>query len=552
MNCNQCEQNYDLHKRTPKILSKCGHTICSSCLSKLSSTVLGEFKCPFDNIYYQITDNFLTNDNIIQYLEKNTLSNDKCLNHAKRKDVYCFECKVDLCSECALFDGHRLHQVEQIDSIRTNEQRKYLKLVESFETLKFQIKEKYDLAIKDSQSLRVSQQDLIEKFFDVFYRSIEGIKRNSLALVNRRIEDGLETYRSLQEKLKSVQEEIINYEKSGKRVGEISEIETRVEKYLFKIQKFLSDKNNIFESKELEFSKFTPNQNWEQMLQNIFVNNNVINIASNSQFKATTSLESILRQDDNLLQESIRNIASQKSPIRETQKTEPRSFIPNSPNAHTQRKKNISNSPNSAISSNSNNMKTLYSVNKPVPERQKVNASSRVVANENASVKSTLSNNTTSIYHNKENMNDNISTKTYPIFDSGSNDSLLKILNSVEKNKDNVLDLSGMNITDDKIGMLIKGISKLSSLKTINLSDNHLTDSGVKIVLKGLMGLTLEYIFMNNNKLGDSALDFFISFGKYNNSLKGIYLSNNQMSSSNTRIKSKAKLLQDKNVTVIL
>lgn len=66
--CNQCEMPYDLQNKLPKVLAKCGHTICQSCLKKLSCTELEKFKCPFDNIEYFKSEHFMRNEKIISLL----------------------------------------------------------------------------------------------------------------------------------------------------------------------------------------------------------------------------------------------------------------------------------------------------------------------------------------------------------------------------------------------------------------------------------------------------------------------------------------------------
>ena len=46
----------------------------------------------------------------------------------------------------------------------------------------------------------------------------------------------------------------------------------------------------------------------------------------------------------------------------------------------------------------------------------------------------------------------------------------------------------------------------------------------------------VEYIFMNNNELRDTALDYFISFRKYNKKLKAVYISGNYFKTKSMRL----------------
>lgn len=46
-----------------------------------------------------------------------------CIKHKRKIEIICIDCKERICSNCALFDDHRLHQIkmeqEVLDEIST-------------------------------------------------------------------------------------------------------------------------------------------------------------------------------------------------------------------------------------------------------------------------------------------------------------------------------------------------------------------------------------------------------------------------------------------------
>lgn len=40
---------------------------------------------------------------------------DRCLIHRKKNEILCVQCKLKICSNCALFGGHKSHEVTPIE-----------------------------------------------------------------------------------------------------------------------------------------------------------------------------------------------------------------------------------------------------------------------------------------------------------------------------------------------------------------------------------------------------------------------------------------------------
>ena len=56
------------------------------------------------------------------------------------------------------------------------------------------------------------------------------------------------------------------------------------------------------------------------------------------------------------------------------------------------------------------------------------------------------------------------------------------------------------------------------------MNNNNLTDDGMKYLLKSIKKLKVEYLYLSNNNLDETSLDYLISFRKYNKSLKTVFM----------------------------
>ncbi len=132
------------------------------------------------------------------------------------------------------------------------------------------------------------------------------------------------------------------------------------------------------------------------------------------------------------------------------------------------------------------------------------------------------------------------------------NSCIQKVSKIIEKcyyfNRTN-LDLANLNITDQVISSVRKKFSKLKKIKTIILNNNQITENGLKILLKSLKEVSVENLFVLNNRMRETALDYLISYRKYNKSLKAAYLGENPIKKT-SKMKMKLKLLEQKKILV--
>ncbi len=122
----------------------------------------------------------------------------------------------------------------------------------------------------------------------------------------------------------------------------------------------------------------------------------------------------------------------------------------------------------------------------------------------------------------------------------------------VEHSRQNCLDLCEMSINDKNMEVVSKAIAKIPKLKTIKLNGNSISEIGLKYLLKNVKEGVIEYLFINNNQLKDTALDYLISFRKYTTKLKAVYMSNNPLNKSSRRLSIKIRLLEENNIIVVV
>eukprot|EP00826_Nyctotherus_ovalis_P034372 TRINITY_DN2852_c0_g1_i4.p1 TRINITY_DN2852_c0_g1~~TRINITY_DN2852_c0_g1_i4.p1 ORF type:complete len:255 (+),score=58.87 TRINITY_DN2852_c0_g1_i4:164-928(+) len=128
LTCARCHEIFNMTSRIPRLLTECGHTLCTSCISLLLSQSDSGFPCSEDGIICgadkKEAAEFPKNLSLIGILENEAARRKKqnegmCSIHKKRLELMCMDCKVRLCSKCAIFDGHRSHQLRSEDDVHS-------------------------------------------------------------------------------------------------------------------------------------------------------------------------------------------------------------------------------------------------------------------------------------------------------------------------------------------------------------------------------------------------------------------------------------------------
>ena len=59
-------------------------------------------------------------DNLSNEHNNNNNNRDLCSVHRKENEIYCMHCHIKICTNCALFAEHRLHEVLPFDEAQAN------------------------------------------------------------------------------------------------------------------------------------------------------------------------------------------------------------------------------------------------------------------------------------------------------------------------------------------------------------------------------------------------------------------------------------------------
>ena len=89
-------------------------------------------------------------------------------------------------------------------------------------------------------------------------------------------------------------------------------------------------------------------------------------------------------------------------------------------------------------------------------------------------------------------------------------------------------------------------------IKTLNLSENGITDSGLKKILRSLVNLSFFELKLDHNSLDEHALDYLISFSNHNRQLEKVSITGNLgISDKYENVIGKIETLEEKGVKVI-
>jgi len=127
--CPVCYLDFDTQQCIPKVLPKCGHSICKKCLSQIIKSPRPF--CPLDNSNfsqdYRNIDDFSTNYLAISFLEKKE-ELQRCNIHNKDQDLVCLTNHILVCSGCVIFGEHKGHNVQLLSDFEEIARKKKIHL----------------------------------------------------------------------------------------------------------------------------------------------------------------------------------------------------------------------------------------------------------------------------------------------------------------------------------------------------------------------------------------------------------------------------------------
>ena len=593
MICTQCDKPYDADRNPPKLLPKCGHCICANCLTKLCSTSFPDFKCPFDNLQYSKNQEFMDNLYIIEQIKKSQSSANSCPKHGKDMEIFCNDCSVVICTDCALFDGHKMHEVEQLHAVRGKSEaklQKYRKKITELQTSLAVEAKDFNMAI---QRLRNEKLEQIDINFKELKNVLDENQKRLSGSVSSFYDSITSSFSLFKNKLKELETKIFS-----------STIEKEMEKNPLFDREFLKDlqeidtlisSRNLLSSpaeqrklleitfdkslgkKLVAFCKIScrppstkSSNNISQENVNCFENlNNEENLLQES-FKdlIKNAADSLMKDEQNFtIEESHRQRNPHASPkpttsqyISELKNYSPISVFSNISGQNYKGKEERSllsrkkETNQNTISNNnsiaSNPFTTKKSMNNFIGADSESLRNAEITSNarnkvtfgpsgDGISVKS--GNSKRLDYHDKENQRV-----------GGYNDRISSAFDAVMRSKSDTLDLSNCCLDDKAVEGIARKLAQTRNVKTLKLNCNTITEVGLKTILRSIKELSIEYIYLTENALKDTALDYLISFKKYNSCLKAVYMANNSFNKSSAKLKMKVKILDEANIVAVV
>lgn len=121
-----------------------------------------------------------------------------------------------------------------------------------------------------------------------------------------------------------------------------------------------------------------------------------------------------------------------------------------------------------------------------------------------------------------------------------------------QKGQNLTVDLANYGFDDAKLEAYLSQYEVHQAARTITLSGNAITDKGVKHLLKHITGLRVETLYLAENCLRDRALDYILSFSKYNAALKAVFLQENRIDPRSHENKARLAKLKKAGIQIFL
>ena len=597
MNCNHCKNSYNLNNRLPIILPDCGHSLCSDCLNNLKSTSKPNIKCPYDNLLYPKSTEFKNNLYFIQKLKENNFFKEKketCKFHDRFKELYCLDCQCEVCSDCILFDNHKDHKYEQIKKLKDINEKKNLKQIE----IKLKDLKKKFQNIFPSINLKIDEFE--KKQYILINEKFDNIKLKLIKIEKTKLDCLKKIFETYHNDLKIYNDSLNNFEKkltSEKNVElnllktEINELEEKSDNLTFKkvIDKYnfeIKFENQILEKLEnfcsIKTSKIIEQKSSSTLeqksqeekllllesLQDLIKNSNEskkyskksskimeINIQTPNKLKLNPKKKRFFydKEFNTPLSKKLEynNIdSSLKKKNQRMNRTAQKSCtsllnIKNSNLRPKILKGRILKAKKDLNPFSNNDIKNLKRSKSKIHIRKK----SFIASPSPSPNKFTSSRQNSILICNKEN-------EKLPNFEKNKSVSkkinFKSIFENIERKNLVTLNLTNLRITDKILVSLSPKIKKLKSLKTIKIERNKITDIGLKYLLKNIKENKVEFIFLNENNLKENAIDYLISFRKYNQYLKAVYMEKSSINTKSHIVQSKVELLESKKLMLIL
>lgn len=563
MDCKNCNKIFNCTTKKPKLLPNCGHSICQKCILSAQSNNQQQIFCPFDNIPYSLINEFNDNIYLLEEIKKNIIEEnenvsiyDNCKIHDRNLELFCFKCKKEVCTNCVLFGDHREHSYEQLKT----QNLKFEKKLERYKSKLSKILDILETTDYENQIEDIKNEKLekIEKNFNIIKNIIDNHEKEMKDLVKGSYDNYKKNIINFNNKVNSLDNKITDYLKKGnfskffiddKDKNDIKEID------------FYLQSNDIKKSKELFEKKI-------QIKFNKDITSKISRFCIVRKVKEKINPSKISEEEVNLLQENIEglldetiiekkvdfNLPKKKKTFLQKKSGNISGYISPMTNSQISHLSKIStfskNAPSlinkSGISKYSNNsLISNFATNKKDFSRS-TNKNKILEISPNLSpfkaLTANIINKNSSRFQGKENFD----------FGNAKIDQINNKLSNCYKKNKNILDLSNLGIDDRLIVGIIKNLKKMKKLRNLKINNNFLTENGFKVLLKTLKDMSVETLSVSNNRLNKYAVDYLISFKKYNKILRTVNITENNIIKNSKNLKMKLKMLEQKNTNVLI
>ncbi len=568
-NCPICLINFNDHKNEPRILIKCGHSICLSCLKEKINFDEKILICPIDNLKYENINSveiFPKNLALIELFKNKTLEcltspqpkfnsnklkliesikkiNDKeqkinqiCNIHPnKNLEIICLDDKCKICTNCALFGEHKNHNIINIDDFEKEIEIKSELLINLFDTIEKKFKD---------TNLNIENEFKYDNLLKIINDKINSIS-NLISVFNKRI---INKIKNEEEKYKEEIKNKFTYltEKISFFKSIPNNLKTKIENWKKLVQNKLNILNEI-NDKDLDCSKLIESEKEngynfliekgnsiinEYELVNLFPYNDIINEINNFSISFDENnflLKSFIIIDKEINFNEIFNrlkLESSKSNNLKTTISDFSNEIIN--NSKELKDSDLSQIKNDFIIDLGKDKNNLFSLNE---YDNLLNISDDIIfPNIQDIPKLSLKQNKSSTQLNKKkNMNSKIIKSKTSRSPTPNKDKEIYIK---QQFKNKIVNLSRYKLCDDGALLISKYLEKNKlKISELKLTKCEISDFGIQNILKKIIECPNLISFnISNNFISDKSTDLIIESLVKNKSLQIVYLSNNNFS----------------------
>ena len=568
-NCPICLINFNDHENEPRILIKCGHSICINCLKEKINYDEKILICPIDNIKYENINSveiFPKNLALIELFKNKTLEcltspqpkfnsnklkliesikkiNDKeqkinqiCNIHPnKNLEIICLDDKCKICTNCALFGEHKNHNIINIDDFEKEIEIKSELLINLFDTI--------EKKFKDS-NLNLENEFKYDNILKIINDKINNIS-NLINLFNKRIinkiNNDVEKYKEEIKNKFNFLTEKISYFKSIP-----SNLKITIENWKNLVQNKLNILNEITD-KDLDCSKLIESEKEngynsliekgnsiinEYELVNLFPYNEIINEIS--KFSISFDENNFLSKSFIIIDKEINfneifnrlKLESSKSNNLKTTVSDFSNEIIN--NSKELKDSDLSQIKNDFIIDLGKDKNNLFNLNE---YDNLLNISDDIIfPNIQDIPKLSLKYNKSTTHLNKKKNKNSKMIKSKTSRSPTPNKEKEKYIKQQFKNK--IVNLSRYKLCDDGALLISKYLEKNRlKISELKLTKCEISDFGIQNILKNIIECpNLVSFNISNNFITDKSTDLIIETLVKNKSLKIVYLSNNNFS----------------------